>query len=1100
MVTKPDPVLTALRDFAEEVSSKFKANVHGAPEDQLRAPIENLVKAVGGALKKKIVAKGESRLPGQLGRPDYAVMVDGLLTGYIELKEPGKGADPDKYTGHDREQWKRFQSLPNIIYTDGNEWALYRDGQRVGSSVMLSGSVTTLGAKAVKPRDAAGLSSMHTVFLSWAPIVPKNTRDLAAMLAPLCRMLREDVSDALKDSKSPLVVLAEEWRTLLFPQADDARFADAYAQTVTFALLLARAEGADVGDLAKAIAKLSNDHALLSRALQVFTDSAAQVEIGAALKMLQRVVGRVAAKAFKRNGTSDPWLYFYEDFLAAYDPKLRRDAGAYYTPVEVVQAQVRLVDELLVDRLGWKHGFADDSVTTLDPAAGTGTYLAGIVDRVKECIVSAMGEGALGGALTQLAANLYGFEIMVGPYAVAELRVSRALVELGARLPEDGPGIFLTDTLESPRATPPHGTTLFQKPLADQHKRALQVKDKKPVLVCIGNPPYDRHEAADPSSAESRAKSGGWVRYDDPGDVPKPIFDDFTKPVIAAGHGGDLKNLYNLYIYFIRWALWKVFEQPGSNGPGVVSFITAASYLEGDAFAGVREHFRRFCDDVWIIDLGGDKRGPRKSENVFAIQTPVAIFVAVAYTKSDVAKPALVHYTAIEGTREEKLARLGSVANVSDLSWTECPSDWHAPFRPAGKGRYFDFPLITDLMPWRHSGVELKRTWPIAPSPEVLSERWETLLNSPNRQKVFRESGDRVVGSTYLPLPGFPREPAIADLGKSAPCPRVVAYGFRSLDRQWLIADSRLIARPRPELWRAHGDAQVYLTSLFNHPVSTGPVVTATHLVPDRHHYRGSYGGGDVLPMFRDAEAKQPNVAPELLGILSRALGREVSHAELVAYVYALLSYPGFAARYQDELATREIRVPLTSNADLFSRGFDVGAQLLWLHTFGERYFNRARKRGQLPSGAAKCARAVSDDPREYPEHAEYDADSEMLVIGTGVFGPVRPAVMSYEVSGMPVVESWLARRMKRGKGKKTSPLDDIRPQRWTNEFTTELLELLWVIDATIAMEPDQEKLLDAILAGPLINAKDLPPVPARSRKAPRETPPSLFDDEGDES
>jgi type I restriction-modification system DNA methylase subunit len=197
---------------------------------------------------------------------------------------------------------------------------------------------------------------------------------LAALLAPLCRMLREEVQDALRSPSSAFAQLAKDWRDVLFSDADDDRFADAYAQTVTFALLLARSEGARTldEDLHDAVQKLAADHLLLSRALQVLTDPAVRSEIAPPLRLLQRVIDRVLSDALHGRGGADPWLYFYEDFLAEYDPDLRKDAGAYYTPTQVVRAQVRLIDRLLTDKLGRKMGFAEPTVITLDPAVGTG--------------------------------------------------------------------------------------------------------------------------------------------------------------------------------------------------------------------------------------------------------------------------------------------------------------------------------------------------------------------------------------------------------------------------------------------------------------------------------------------------------------------------------------------------------------------------------------------------------------------------------------------------------------------------------------------------------------------------------------------------------
>ena len=261
----------------------------------------------------------------------------------------------------------------------------------------------------------------------------------------------------------------------------------------------------------------------------------------------------------------------------------------------MVHAQLRLIDDLLTARLDKPLGFADPDVVTLDPAAGTGTYLLGVIEHALGRVEAEQGPGAVAGQATTLAGNLHGFEFLTGPYAVSELRVSRALVDRGASLPADGAHIYLTDTLEKPDADPPQ-PPLFLQPIAEQRARALRVKSAVPVLVCLGNPPYDRHEAA---RADNGERTGSWVRR---GNGAGAILDDFLKPVTAAGHGVHLKNLYNLYVYFWRWALWKVFEHDTASGPGVVGFITASSYLDGDAFLGMREHMRRLCDEIWILD------------------------------------------------------------------------------------------------------------------------------------------------------------------------------------------------------------------------------------------------------------------------------------------------------------------------------------------------------------------------------------------------------------------------------------------------------------------------------------------------------------------
>jgi len=1104
-------VLAALQEFADSVTSKMTTLTAGEAEDQLRAPFEVLMQEVGQALSLRIVCTGETRLPGRMGKPDYAVHAGRLLllAGYVELKAPRTGADPNRFTEqHNREQWKRFRDMPNLIYCDGNEWGLYRDGQAIRPIVRLSGDVATQGRKAVTSEDAQAVLAILTHFLSWDPTIPamrKGEIDLkgfSAILARLCGMLRKDVTEAVKDPESPLRQLAGEWRKLLFPDADDDRFADAYAQTVTFALLLARSEGADPLNLTIAEATLATQHSLLSRALQVLTDPKAQAEISTSLELLTRVIGKAPKDVLKATGERDPWLFFYEDFLVFYDPRLRKDAGAYYTPVQIVRVQVRLIDDLLTSRLGKTLGFADPAVVTLDPALGTGTYLLGVIDHALGKVEARQGAGAVPGQATALAGNIYGFEIMVGPFAVSELRVSRAFQDRGASLPPHGTQIYLTDTLESPHAQPPQYVMGWaQKEFAEQHRRATQVKADVPVIVCLGNPPYDRTEADDEAN---RARTGGWVRWGDDGNGAAAILQDFLDPALAAGHGVRVHNLYNLYVYFWRWALWKVFEHKTAAGPGVVSFISASSYLDGDAFCGMREHMRRLCDEIWILDLGGEGRGTRRSENVFAIQTPVAIGIAVRYRMSRRKGAAKVHFARIEGTRQQKLTQLDIIGGFKDIPWETCPSGWQAPFRPAGNGRYFDWSLLTDLLPWQQGGVKAGRTWVIAPDANTLERRWRMLCNADGdkRAALFKDSptGRKIYDAPNQLPPNGVKLKAISELPKSASTPEIVRYAYRSFDRQYVFADARLLDRPGPALWYAYGNRQVYLTSFFSQPLGQGPALTACGEMPDLDHFRGSYGAKALMPLYRDPQGKEANILPGLLDLLARTYAKKVTPEDFLAYVYGILAQPAFTERYAEELGSRELRVPLTKDATLFVHARDMGAKLLWLHTYGQRYVPKGYHRGQVPKGQARCTKPVPGDASSYPQSHEYNEATKTLRIGDGEFAPVARDVCEFEVSGLKVVQSWLKYRTKNGGGKKSSALDDIRPQRWTGDFTTELLELLWVLELTIAEYPAQAKVLSAVVKGSCFRADELPSALDSTRRPPsRRGGKGLFDEVEDE-
>jgi hypothetical protein len=1082
-ITPQQRLFESLQIFAAQLTAKFSARSSGEPEDQLKSPVDQLFNAYGKIISCPIILKGETTLHSRLGRPDFAAHSKKLPVGYIELKAPGKGANPDLFKGHDREQWKRFKNVPNLIYTDGNEWALYRNGELAAKRIRLSGDIRTDGKKAASEENAKDLFQLFAEFTSWVPIVPKKSKELAAFLAPFCRLIREEVLDSLKISSSPMHSLKTEIKALLFPDADDGQFADTYAQTVVFALLLGQMEGAEVLDLRSTYDTLEHHHSLLSRSLEFLTDKEAQKEISASLSMTQRVIHEIPPELLKAtSATKDPWLFFYEDFLASYDPKLRKAAGVYFTPLEIVRCQVRLIDEILQKQLGQQMGFVEAGVSTLDPAVGTGTYLLGIVEHALARVKEEEGPGAVKGGARSLTHNLHGFEWMVGPYSVAQLRFSQALTKQGVTLPSTGPSIYLTNTLESPHTIPP-APPLFHKPIAQEHERALKVKDSEHVLVCLGNPPYGRHEA---SSEDNKAVTGGWVRYGDDKHKAAPILEEFLKPARDTGHGVHLKNLYNLYVYFMRWSLWKVFEHKTATGPGILSFITASSYLDGDAFVGVREHMRRICDHIDIIDLGGEGHGTRRDENVFAIQTPVAIFVAWRKAKPQPDIPATVRYARIEGTREEKLAVLDAIVSNSALKWESVPSNWQAPFRPMAKGKFTKWPSITDLFPWQHTGVECKRTWPIAPSRETLAERWKELLKSQDRSEVMKDTGDRNAKLSQIDLFDNIKElPAIESLHKDEPVQEIIRFGYRSFDRQYLLADNRVISRPRPPLWLARSERQLYITSLLTKPLGPGPGLTVCSYIPDRDHF-SNRGAKDVIPLYRDSLCTKPNIATGLLDMLSKIYGYVVDPQDFAGYIYCSLAHPTYTRYFYDQLINREVRVPLTKDKKLFAEVSAFGKELIWLHTYGERLQDADHPAGQIPKGKAQCTKAVSDQESNYPNEFKYDETTKKLHVGDGEFAPVPLAVWGFEVSGLKVVQSWLGYRMRERSGKKSSPLDDIRPHVWTREFTRELLELLWVLEITTAGYPRQQQLLEAVLKSDLFTAAELPAVPDDAREAPK--------------
>jgi Type ISP C-terminal specificity domain/N-6 DNA Methylase len=1075
----------AISKFGAEAKAKL-ANVaaRGEPEDQLRAPLERLFSDLAelcGLPRLAVVTVGESSLTDLKTRPDYAVTVHNALVGFIEVKAPGKGADPRKFRDrHDKAQWEKLKSLPNLIYTDGNEFSLWRSGDLEGSIVRLVGDVETSGGTLEAPPF---LLNVYESFLRWEPTAPRDAKQLAATSARLCRLLRDEVTEQMAIGSPALTALATDWRKVLFPEASDAQFADGYAQAVTFGMLMARAREIKLGDgLDQVAMQLGKTNSLIGTALRLLTDVAEnQKTLKISLGTLTRVLDAVHWATIGK-GDPDAWLYFYEDFLEVYDNELRKRTGSYYTPPQVVRAMVRLVDDVLQSRFGLFDGFASSEVNVVDPAVGTGTFPLAILRKIADFVEADQGPGAVPGAIEDALKRLIAFELQLGPFAVAQLRLLAELSELIGKPPRHPLRMFVTDTLGDPYVEE-GWLPSFVGPIAESRRQANAIKQRESITVVIGNPPY-----------KEKAKGrGGWVESGSEGSpVPAPL--QAWMPPREWGVGVFSRHLRNLYVYFWRWATWKVFDQDPNASTGVVCFITVAGFLNGPGFEKMRDYLRRTANDVWVIDCSPEGHQPEVNTRVFEdVQQPVCIVLASRSSGADPAVPAKVRFHALApGHRQAKFVELSSLT-LEGGAWAECSSEWRAPFLPQSVGAWPTYPALDELFLYNGTGVMLGRTWVIAPDAESLRLRWQKLLEAPNDQKeaMFQphlrggqpaDKHSRKVVSKGLP--GFPARPKpVAD--DQSPCVPPIHYGFRSFDRQWIIPDNRLINQPNPKLWQVISERQVYLTAPIDRSPTAGPALTFTANVPDVHHYNGR--GGRVFPLWDDKKAEQANISSTLLTYLGQRYQTKVSPEDLMAYIAAVAAHPAFTARFANDLATPGLRIPITADGGTFAEAADLGRTVIWLHTFGERFADAGRGRPSRPPRLAPevapripSGRAIPQDPELMPDVIEYDPTSRRLMVGTGFVVGVSPRIWEYEVSGKQVVKQWFSYRKANrdrpiiGDRRQPSKLGDVQPDHWLSEYTIELLNVLHVIGRLIELEPSQADLLERICSGPTIPVEEL--------------------------
>ena len=844
---------------------------------------------------------------------------------------------------------------------------------------------------------------------------------------------------------------------------------------------------------------MRKSNSLIGTALRILTENEdTRKELDTSIKTLTRVLNVVDWSAVSKD-KPEAWLYFYEDFLEVYDNTLRKRTGSYYTPPEVVGAMVKLVDEALrgplFERTG---GFASSDVTVADPAVGTGTFVLGVLRRIAETVSADQGEGAVRGAIEAAAKRVIGFELQFGPFAVAQLRILAEMQSLMSAcgkppsvLPD--PRLYITDTLGNPFVDDEYLPQTME-PVARSRKEANKIKREDRITVVIGNPPYKNQAAGD----------GGWIEEGSSG-RPAPM--GWWLPPREWRIGAHAHHLKNLYIYFWRWATLKVFGsgwEPATGKPlgdkryGIVCFITVAGFLNGPGFQRMREDLRRQCDDIWVIDCSPEGYQPEVPTRVFqGVQQPVCIVLAARSKDKNHDIPARLRFKALpKGKRNIKFKALAGLSLDED-DWRGGPNGWRDPFLPEAETAWGQFPFLSDLFVWFGPGVTPHRTWVISPDNQSLDQRWRKLqqeTNSAKKAELFHPDDDRDVAKVVKKDLGPNHTRAVSVASDTGPLVTPVRYAFRSFDRQWISPDNRLLSRGRPELWNSVSSRQVFLTALQASAPKSGPAITLTALIPDLDHYKGSFGGR-VYPLWlyrKEVDpsdktkvriVESPNIRPDILAQLTKAYGRDVLAGDVMAYIAAGMAHPAFTARFKDDLIQPGLRLPLTADAKLFEEAVSLGREVIWLHTYGERFVAKdAGRPKSAPRMKEKpptipAAGAIPGAPEPLPDEISYDAAKQRLHVGKGYVENVTQAMWEYEVSGKQVVRQWFSYRKRDrtrpiiGDRRPPSPLEKIQPDHWLPEYTTDLLDLLHVLGRLIPLEPAQADLLNRICAGKLLDA-----------------------------
>ncbi|MDD9857206.1 MAG: N-6 DNA methylase, partial [Gammaproteobacteria bacterium] len=687
----------------------------GATEHSYRGDLETLMRAL---LPGVAITNEPSRV--ECGAPDYVLTRNTIPLGYIEAKDVDKSLDDRAH----REQLQRYlRSLDNFAFTNYLEFRFYRDNETkpvadIAIAELRDGKIKPL------PQNFAQFSDLVENFGAYQGRTITAADGLAQRMANKARMLARVIAEALTaDEKNDGGVSEEDsalrdqlkaFRETLIADIEPAEFADIYAQTVAYGMFAARLhdptpatftrqEAAELIPKSNPFLRNLFQHIAgyeLDSRIRWIVDDLADVFRASAVHELMKAYG----KATQRN---DPFLHFYETFLGAYDAKLRKSRGVWYTPEPVVNFIARAVDAILKKEFGLRRGLADSEKITvggkpthrvqiLDPAAGTGTFLANIVKHIHESFHGQRGAWP-DYARDDLIPRLHGFEILMAPYAMAHVKLEMILNETGCKL-RDGQRlrVFLTDSLENRAAKGQTREFPFARWIANEAKGADQVKRDTPVMVVVGNPPY---------SGESVNK-GEWITG---------LMDAYKREP----GGGRLKEknakwINDDYVKFIRCGQHFI----DRTGYGVLAYINNHSFLDNPTFRGMRWSLMQSFDAIYIIDLHGNSKKKEVSpdgspdKNVFDIQQGVSINLFVKARAKKNNRAARVFHHDCYGERESKYQFLwGNELRQVDFAELkpQAPQYFFVPKDYELQGEYEQGFSVNDLFPVNSVGIVTAR-------------------------------------------------------------------------------------------------------------------------------------------------------------------------------------------------------------------------------------------------------------------------------------------------------------------------------------------------------------------------------------------------------
>ena len=1035
-MANPDP----FRTYLDEVRQKLATGI--AKEHAYRGALEHLLQATGDGVQ----AINDSAWV-ECGAPDFIVLRGATPVGYVEAKDIDTSLDDAERSP----QLKRYrESLHNLILTDYLEFRWYVEGDCRETARLAS-----VGRDGKVKSTEAGVDAvaqlLERFFAQEAPMLG-SAKELAQRMASLARMVRDLIEEAYQreDKEGRFHSQLAAFRETLIPDLGAEQFADMYAQTITYGLFAARVRAPGGGRFTRQEAgwNLPPTNPFLRKLFTEIAGVDLAKEIAWAVDDLAHLLARadmseVLRDFGKATKQEDPIVHFYETFLAHYNPQMRQRRGVYYTPEPVVSYIVRSIDYLLKTRFDRPMGLADEKVMILDPACGTGTFLYFVIQEIHATVVRERGEGAWNSYVREkLLPRIFGFELLMAPYAMAHMKLALQLQELGYDFQgEERLGIYLTNSLEE--AITKAETLGFARFISEEADAASEIKKEKPIMVVLGNPPY----------SVSSANKGAHIER---------LMQRYKEAVRGER---NIQPLSDDYIKFIRFA----HDRIERTGYGIVGMITNHSYLSGLIHRGMREELLKSFDEIYLLNLHGNALMGEKApgggpdENVFDIRQGAAI--GMFSKRTGASDGATVNSADSWGPRDTKYVRLLE-SDTSTTGWERLhPEPPH----------FFFVPRDLELL------VEYQRGWSV----NQIFELGASGMTSHRDHFVvdFDEDALRSRIAGFLdPQPSDDEVRAIFRLRDTRDWQLSGARRALQDDTRWeeyftkclyrpfdvrhVFYSSHVVEFPRMSVMRhLMQPNKAFLTLRQSRTLERGHFLVTNAIynkdalsIKDRvtgfplYVYSGQLGA--ELRLFQEQDAtRMSNLSAEFRrafssllvldfisdgkGDLESTLGPE----DVFHYMYAVFHSPTYRKRYAEFLKIDFPRLPLTSHLGLFRALAEKGEELVALHLMESPALHQpiVKFHGKGSNEVEKV---------RYAEPAE-GRPGLVYINKTQYFEGVEPEVWEFHIGGYQVLEKWLKDR----KGR-TLSYDDVSHYGKIVVALRETIRLMAEIDELIPSWP----------------------------------------------